>query len=114
MANTKTKPRGEKRKGGLFDKARRRYCHFCKEKIDEVDYKDLTSLRRFVSDRGKIKPPRTSGACRRHQRQVAVAIKRAREMALLPYVVASSGDREGGRRRPRHAHERLLAPPARA
>ena len=95
--------RGARReRAGLFDKARRRYCHFCKEKIDEVDYKDLTSfLRRFVSDRGKIKPPRTSGACRRHQRQVAVAIKRAREMALLPYVMSGSGLDRRGRRRPR-------------
>jgi small subunit ribosomal protein S18 len=101
MAQTKRKPPREKRKGGLFDKARRRYCHFCKEKIDEVDYKDLTSLRRFISDKGKIKPPRTSGACRRHQRQVAVAVKRAREMALLPYAISTTGEREGGRRRPR-------------
>jgi small subunit ribosomal protein S18 len=88
----KTKPAGP---------ARRRYCHLCKEKVDEVDYKDLATLRRFVSDRGKIKTRRVSGACRRHQRQVAAAVKFAREMALLPYVaaVAAGDDRRGGRRR---------------
>ncbi len=64
---------------------RRKYCFFCKEDIDVVDYKDYGTLRRFMSERGKIRSRRTTGACRRHQRQVAVAIKRAREVALLPY-----------------------------
>jgi len=91
-------PRGKRRPADL---ARRRYCSLCKEKVDEVDYKDVATLRRFVSDRGKIKTRRVSGACRRHQRQVAAAIKNAREMALLPYVaaVAAGDDRRGGRRR---------------
>ena len=65
---------------------RRRSCYFCKEKIDEVDYKNYNQLRRYVSEKGKIRNRRVTGACRRHQRQVAVAVKRAREMALLPYV----------------------------
>lgn len=65
---------------------RRKSCSFCKDKIAEVDYKNVNQLRRFISERGKIRAPRMTGACRRHQRQVAVAIKRAREMALLPYV----------------------------
>jgi small subunit ribosomal protein S18 len=87
MAGSKPKPRREKKtKAGLFGQSRRRYCYFCKEKIDEVDYKNFSSLRRFMSDKGKIRSRRITGACRRHQRQVAVAIKRAREMALLPYV----------------------------
>ena len=64
---------------------RRKYCYFCKEDIEVVDYKDFGTLRRFMSERGKIRSRRTTGACRRHQRQVAVAIKRAREVALLPY-----------------------------
>jgi small subunit ribosomal protein S18 len=64
---------------------RRKYCFFCKEDIEFVDYKDYGTLRRFMSERGKIRSRRTTGACRRHQRQVAVAIKRAREVALLPY-----------------------------
>jgi small subunit ribosomal protein S18 len=64
---------------------RRKYCFFCKEDVVMVDYKDFGTLRRFMSERGKIRSRRTTGACRRHQRQVAVAIKRAREVALLPY-----------------------------
>ncbi len=89
------------RPGRPVDGARRRYCSFCKEKVDEVDYKDVSALRRFVSERGKIKTRRVSGACRRHQRQIAVAVKRAREMALLPYVAAPAARDEGrgGRRR---------------
>ena len=65
---------------------RRKSCFFCKEKIEEVDYKNYNQLRRYISEKGKIRSRRITGACRRHQRQVAVAIKRAREMALLPYV----------------------------
>jgi small subunit ribosomal protein S18 len=65
---------------------RRKSCYFCREKIDEVDYKNYNLLRRYVSEKGKIRSRRITGACRRHQRQVAVAVKRAREMALLPYV----------------------------
>ncbi|MHB0980857.1 MAG: 30S ribosomal protein S18 [Thermoleophilia bacterium] len=64
---------------------RRKYCYFCKEKIEHVDYKDYNQLRRFTSERAKIRSRRTTGACRRHQRQISVAIRRAREMALLPY-----------------------------
>ena len=65
---------------------RRKSCWFCKEKIAEVDYKSVGQLRRFISERGKIRGRGNTGACRKHQAQVAVAIKRAREMALLPYV----------------------------
>jgi small subunit ribosomal protein S18 len=65
---------------------RKRGCYFCKEKIEEVDYKNYNQLRRYISEKGKIRSRRITGACRRHQRQVAVAVKRAREMALLPYV----------------------------
>jgi small subunit ribosomal protein S18 len=65
---------------------RRKSCFFCKSKVEEVDYKNINELRRYVSERGKIRSRRISGACRRHQRQVAVAVKRAREIALLPYV----------------------------
>ena len=69
----------------VFDR-RRRSCFFCREKIAVVDYKNITQLRRFISERGKIKGRGNTGTCRRHQSQVAVSIKRAREMALLPYV----------------------------
>jgi small subunit ribosomal protein S18 len=65
---------------------RRKSCPYCKDKIEQVDYKDVGTLRRFVSERGKIRSRRISGACRRHQNQLATAVKRARELALLPYV----------------------------
>ena len=86
MPTTKGRPRSDKKRGRPFDPSRRRLCHFCKEKIDTVDYKDYNMLRRFMSERAKIRSRRTTGACRRHQRQISVAIKRAREMALLPYT----------------------------
>jgi small subunit ribosomal protein S18 len=98
MPSTKARPRTDKKRGRPFDPSRRRFCHFCKEKIDQVDYKDFTALRRFISDRGKIKSPRVTGTCRRHQAQLATAIKRAREMALIPYVSEAKGIEKGGRR----------------
>jgi len=66
-------------------KQRKRYCFFCKENIDDIDYKNVNVLRKFISDKGKIRPKRSSGNCVQHQRKVAIAIKRARELALLPY-----------------------------
>jgi small subunit ribosomal protein S18 len=75
-----------KRGGPMASQARKRNCYFCKEKVDEIDYKNFHQLRRYVSEKGKIRSRRITGACRRHQRQVSVAVKRAREMALLPYV----------------------------
>ncbi|TMM04188.1 MAG: 30S ribosomal protein S18 [Actinobacteria bacterium] len=71
---------------------RRKPCPYCREKIAQVDYKDISMLRRFVSERGKIRSRRITGACRRHQNQIARAVKRARELALLPYV-AEPGER---------------------
>jgi small subunit ribosomal protein S18 len=79
------------RKGGSLS-TRRKSCPFCREKIEQVDYKDIASLRRFISDRGKIRSRRIAGTCRRHQKQVATAVKRARELALLPYVAEGSGN----------------------
>jgi small subunit ribosomal protein S18 len=84
VANPK-KQRQQRRARPTTGSRRRKYCYFCKEGVDQVDFKDYTTLRRFMSERGKIRSRRTTGACRRHQRQVAVAIKRARELALLPY-----------------------------
>ena len=85
MPNPKPKPRQSKRdrKG---DRGRRKSCPYCQDKIATVDYKDIGTLRRFVSERGKIRSRRVTGACRKHQSQVASAVKRAREIALLPYV----------------------------
>ena len=65
---------------------RRRGCNFCKDHVEEIDWKNAGALRRYTSERGKIRARRITGVCRRHQRQLAIAIKRAREMALLPYV----------------------------
>jgi len=65
---------------------KRKVCSFCSEKIDTVDYKDAAKLRQYISDRGKIEPRRKTGTCARHQRAVAIAVKRARHLALIPYV----------------------------
>jgi len=73
---------------------KRKSCLLCKDHAREVDYKNVALLRRYISDKGKIRSRRMSGACRRHQRLVAVAVKRAREMALLPYVTESDGQPE--------------------
>ena len=66
---------------------RRKVCQFCAEKATFVDYKDTAKLRKFTSERGKILPRRATGTCAMHQRQLTEAIKRARQVALLPYVV---------------------------
>lgn len=65
---------------------RRKVCAFCADKIEMIDYKDIQRLRRYLSERGKIVPRRVTGTCARHQRQLTTAIKRARHLALLPYV----------------------------
>ncbi|MBI2461944.1 MAG: 30S ribosomal protein S18 [Candidatus Rokubacteria bacterium] len=65
---------------------RRKVCKFCVDKIDMVDYKDVKRLRTFISERGKVIPRRISGSCARHQRQLTTALKRARNVALIPFV----------------------------
>jgi small subunit ribosomal protein S18 len=92
------KIRRRDRKGGPGS-GRRKPCPYCRDKIEQVDYKDVGALRRFVSDRGKIRSRRITGACRRHQRQIARAVKRAREIALLPYVAEGRDDRDRDRDR---------------
>ena len=77
---------GDARTQGPVGGGRRKPCPFCREKVDLVDYKDIGALRRAVSDKGKIRSSRVTGACRRHQAQLARAVKRARELGLLPYV----------------------------
>lgn len=66
--------------------AKRKVCSFCVDHLDEVDYKDVAKLKRYITEKGKILPRRQTGTCAEHQRALTVAIKRAREMALLPYV----------------------------
>ncbi len=73
--------RSRRRTGG-----RRKVCQFCVENVQEIDYKDVETLKRYISERGKIRPRRQTGVCAKHQRRLTVAIKRARHMALLPFV----------------------------
>ena len=68
------------------NRRRRKVCMFCEDKIEHIDYKDTVRLKKYVSERGKILPRRISGACAKHQRQLTTAIKRARVVALMPYV----------------------------
>ena len=78
--NTKRNPKDLKR--GFKKKP----CQFCRDHTEWIDYKDLSTLRKFMSDRGKIRARRVTGACVRHQRDIAIAVKNSREMALLPYT----------------------------
>jgi small subunit ribosomal protein S18 len=87
-APKETRPRGK-----------RKVCVFCKEHAGWVDYKDVGLLRRFMSERGKIRSRRVTGNCTQHQREVQVAIKTARELALLPYVQRTASERGPGRPR---------------
>ena len=78
--------RSERPGGRGGRKGRRKVCQFCVDKIDSIDYNDVARLRRFRSERAKILPRRVTGTCARHQRDLTVAIKRARQIALLPFV----------------------------
>ena len=102
-SSTSTKPGRRRDKKVGAGTGRRKSCPYCKDKIEQVDYKDTASLRRFISERGKIRSQRLTGACRRHQSQIATAVKRAREIALLPYVNEAARE---GTRAPRRDEER--------
>ena len=78
MAMDNAKPRSNRK--------RRKVCAFCVDKVEQIDYKDAQKLKRYLSERSKILPRRTTGTCAMHQRQLTDAIKRARHVALLPYV----------------------------
>ena len=77
--------KGSKEKS--FRKPRKKVCNFCVDSIDEIDYKDVEKLKRYISDKGKILPRRATGACAKHQRDITLEVKRARHIALLPYTV---------------------------
>ncbi len=66
---------------------RKRVCSFCIDKVESIDYKETHKLRKYITERGKILPRRISGNCAKHQRQVTIAVKRARSIALLPYMI---------------------------
>lgn len=76
----------DKANGRSNRKSRKKVCAFCVEKAESIDYKDVAKLRKFTSDRAKILPRRVTGTCARHQRELTTAIKRARQIALLPYT----------------------------
>lgn len=82
-------PRGPRRGGGGRYVPRRKVCPFCMDNVQVVDYKDISRLRRHLSERGKIEPRRKLGTCARHQRALTVAIKRARHVALLPFTTSA-------------------------
>lgn len=67
-------------------RARKKVCAFCVDRVEKIDYKDVAKLRRYLSERAKIVPRRVTGTCARHQRELTIAIKRARHLALLPYI----------------------------
>ena len=74
------------REGGRPKRPHRKVCAFCVERMDYIDYKEVSRLRRYVSERGKILPRRVTGTCARHQRRLTTALKRARQIALLPFT----------------------------
>ena len=103
-ARGRGKPVRRRDKKGGPGSGRRKPCQHCRDKVEQVDYKDVASLKKFISEKGKIRSRRITGSCRRHQVQIARAVKRARELALLPYVAESSGNdhrERGGRDRDR-------------
>jgi small subunit ribosomal protein S18 len=95
--------RRDNKKGGPGS-GRRKPCQPCRDKVEQVDYKDVATLRKFISEKGKIRSRRITGSCRRHQSQIARAVKRARELALLPYV--NEGGREDSPRGDRGGRDR--------
>ncbi|MEI6038061.1 MAG: 30S ribosomal protein S18 [Actinomycetes bacterium] len=82
----KPKKVAPKLSAAALKKFKKKPCSFCREKVNYIDYKDIATLRKFISDRGKIRARRVTGACTQHQRQIAAAVKNSREMALLPYT----------------------------
>jgi len=76
----------KKRKPGFRSRFRKKICKFCADKVEKIDYKDVSKLQRFITERGKIIPSRISGTCASHQRKLARAVKKARAIALLPFI----------------------------
>lgn len=83
MSEKNDRPERDNRRPGR--KARKKVCAFCVDKVDQIDYKDVAKIKRYVSERAKILPRRVTGTCAHHQRELTVAIKRARHLALLPF-----------------------------
>ena len=77
---------GDRESRNQNHKRKKKVCQFCVDKVQDIDYKDAAKLRKCISERSKILPRRTTGVCAKHQRRLMIAIKRARQIALLPYV----------------------------
>jgi len=87
MAENRAPKTGREFSGNMRQRrSRRKTCAFCAEKVEQIDFMDATRLRKFISERGTILPKRMTGTCAKHQRELTTAIKRARQIALLPYV----------------------------
>lgn len=84
--NAKPKPRKRMKRKGYFRGRPRKVCEFCVDKDIVIDYKNIDLMRKYINDRGKIKPRRATGACAKHQRKVTTQLKRAREVALIPFT----------------------------
>lgn len=78
--------KGEGKGGMRMKRAKKKVCSFCVDKVEDIDYKEVAKIRKYISERGKILPRRISGSCAKHQRQLTTAIKRARHIALLPFT----------------------------
>ena len=87
-SNKTLKPKkvAPKLSAAAMKKFKKKPCSFCRDKVTYIDYKDIATLRKYISDRGKIRARRVTGACTQHQRSVATAVKNSREVALLPYT----------------------------
>ncbi len=87
MAENRAPKAGREFSGNMRQRrSRRKSCTFCAEKVEVIDFMDATRLRKYISERGKILPKRMTGTCAKHQRELTTAIKRARQIALLPYI----------------------------
>ena len=80
------KENNNRRPGGKVRRSKKKVCAFCAEKAETIDYKDVAKLRKYVTERGKILPRRISGTCAKHQRELTIAIKRSRNIALVPFT----------------------------
>lgn len=85
-SNRENYDKSESRSNVKVRRARKKICSFCVDKVDDINYKDIAKIKKYISERGKILPRRISGNCAKHQRQLTIAIKRARHIALLPYT----------------------------
>jgi small subunit ribosomal protein S18 len=114
MARSSNNERTRRSAKDAARKTKKKPCALCRDKAEWVDYKDVAMLRKYMSDRGKIRARRVTGNCTQHQRDVALAIKTARELVLLPYTQRTMTERSGGRGRGRPDRQERPAGPGAA